>query len=154
MQPETPHEQHRWLERLLGEWTYGSPSEPDCDGTEIVRPLGRLWVIGEGEGKMPDGAPALMRITLGYDPAKGHFTGTWVGSMMSHLWIYKGTLDATGQILTLDSEGPDFTNPGQTASYRDIIEFTSDNTRLLRSETPGPDGVWKEFMRLEYRRKR
>jgi hypothetical protein len=152
MQPEAPQEQHRWLERLLGDWTYSSPNEPDY-GTETVKPLGGLWVVGEGTGKMPDGTPALMRITLGYDPAKGHFVGTWIGSMMNHVWIYKGTLDDTGQILTLESEGPDFKNPGATASYRDIIEFLSDDARLLRSEAQGPDGEWKEFMRLEYRRK-
>lgn len=153
MQPEIPQEQHRWLERLIGDWTYESPNEPGCGGTETVKPLGPLWVIGEGVGKMPDGSPALMRITLGYDPSKGHFVGTWVGSMMSWMWIYKGALDGSGQILTLESEGPDFTNPGRIAAYRDIIEFVSDDARLLRSEGQGPDGVWKEFMRLEYRRK-
>lgn len=153
MQPESPQEQHRWLERLLGEWTYASPSEPNFDGTETVKPIGGLWVVGESVSKMPDGQPALMRITLGYHSGKGHFVGTWIGSMMSHMWIYKGTLDSTGQILTLECEGPDSTNPGKVAPYRDIIEFTSNDTRLLRSETPGPDGAWKEFMRLEYRRK-
>ena len=55
---------------------------------------------------MPDGTPATTQITLGYDPAKKRFVGTWLGSMMTHLWIYDGELSADERTLTLSSEGP------------------------------------------------
>ena len=70
---------------------------------------------------MPDGSPAKTRITLGYDPLKERYVGSIIGSMMSGQWVYSGTRSADGKVLTLDTEGPDFTNPGKTAAYQDIV---------------------------------
>ena len=60
MQTPEPQEQHRWLQRLVGEWTYehecavepGKPPEKFV-GTDSVRTLGGLWVLCEGKGNMP-----------------------------------------------------------------------------------------------------
>jgi hypothetical protein len=121
-----PQREHQWLQKLVGEWSYeaealmepGKPSEK-CRGTESVRSLGGLWILAEGQGEMPCGGNATMVMTLGYDPLKKHYVGTWVGSMMTHLWIYDGALDADGRALTLDSEGPDMSAEGRMARYRE-----------------------------------
>src|SRR5688500_4083666 len=119
-----PQKEHHWLQRLVGEWTYemdsADPQHGKFSGTESVRSLGGLWVIAEGKGTTPDGQPATMILTLGFDPLKGGFTGTWVGSMMNTLWVYKGTWDEAANRLTLDTEGPNFT-PGATglSNYRE-----------------------------------
>jgi hypothetical protein len=155
-----PQKEHEWLHKLIGDWT----SEMECSmgpdqppmkstGTESVRSLGGLWTIGEGAGDAPDGTPVKSIMTLGYDPQKQRFVGTFVASVMTHLWSYEGTLDASGKVLTLDTEGPSFTGDGSLAKYQDIIEFVSDDHRILRSRTPGPDGTWIEFMTAHYRRK-
>jgi hypothetical protein len=123
-------------------------------GSERVRSIGGLWVICEGKGEMPGGGNATMIMTLGYDPRTRRFTGTWIGSMMTHLWVYDGELDAAQKVLTLSSEGPDFVQEGKLAQYRDVIEIVSDDHRTLRSYTPGPDGKWNEFMTAHYRRTR
>ena len=78
---------------------------------------------------------------------------TFVGSMMSFMWIYEGTLDATGRILTLETQGPSFSGDGTLAPYRDIIEIKSPDHRILTSSTPGEDGAFKEFMRMDYHRR-
>ena len=98
------------------------------------------------------GGPAQMLMTLGYNPAKKRFWGTWIGSMMTHLWVYDGWLDESGNVLTLQSEGPSFTVEGQMAQYRDVIEFKSDDHRLLKSQLLGDDGQWQQFMTAHYRR--
>src|SRR5690606_29170388 len=61
MQSE-PQKEHRWLEKLVGDWTYESEAawEPGktpekYTGTESVRSLGGLWVICEGQGDVPGG---------------------------------------------------------------------------------------------------
>jgi hypothetical protein len=92
-------------------------------------------------------------MTLGFDPAKGRFVGSWAGSMMTHFWVYEGSLDASGQVLTLDCEGPDYETPGRMAPYQDIIELKGDDRRILRARTHGADGAWKDLMTVEYRRR-
>ena len=150
-----PEKQHRWLQKLIGEWTYetdaSAPASEKASGTERVRQLGGLWVLAEGEGRMPDGVAATTLMTLGYDPAKGRFVGTWIGSMMTHLWVYDGELDAAGRVLTLNSEGPSMTGGGSLAKYQDVIEFMSDDHRVLTARSQAT-GSWQQMMMVHYRR--
>lgn len=153
-------EQHRWLHQLVGEWTMEGtgdmgPDQPPhkSTGTETVYTLGDLWVVADGTSEMPGGGPARMRMTLGYDPAQQAFVGSWTGSMMTHLWVYKGQLDATRKVLTLEAEGPSFSGDGTMARYQDVITLVDAGTRTLHSQTPGPDGQWKRFMHATYRRR-
>ena len=120
-------------------------------GTDSVRSLGGVWVVCEGRSQMPDGSPALTIMTLGFDPDKKRFVGTFIGSMMTYLWNYDGQLDASGKVLILDAEGPNFAEPGKMAN-QDIIEFVSDDHRTLSSQTLGEDGKWVKFMTAHYRR--
>ena len=161
MQPE-PQEQHRWLQKLVGEWTYenecvvepGKPPEKFV-GTDSVRTLGDLWVLCEGKVNMPGGGGGRTLMTLGYDPNRKCFVGTFVASMMTYLWIYDGgQLDSTSKVLTLNAEGPSFTDEGKMVKYQDIIEFVSDDHRTLSSQTLGEDGKWQRFMTAHYRRKK
>jgi hypothetical protein len=160
MQAE-PHKEHQWLQKLVGEWTYENESSMGPDqplqkftGTESVRTLGGLWVLCEGRGEMPGGGTAITVMTLGYDPAKKRFVGTFIGSMMTHLWVYDGTLDPTGKVLTLDTDGPSFTTEGKMTKYKDMIEWKNDDYRLLSAQALGDDGQWHGFMTADYRRKK
>jgi hypothetical protein len=152
-----PHKEHKWLEQLVGEWTSemegsGGPDQPPVKhtGTETVRSL-NVWVVCEGE--MPGEVSMKTVLTLGYDPAKKKFVGTFIGSMMTHLWVYEGELDASGKVLTLDADGPSFTDPTGTAKYKDTIEIVSPDHRTLSSRFLGEDGQWHHFMTAHYRRK-
>jgi hypothetical protein len=131
------------------------PDQPSMKnkGQETVRSLGGLWTIGEGSGEAPGGGTCDSIMTLGYDPQTKRFVGTFIASMMTHLWPYNGTLDAAGKVLTLDSEGPSFAGDGTMARYQDIIEFLSDDHRTLSSQVLGADGQWQPFMKAHYRRK-
>jgi hypothetical protein len=74
--------------------------------------------------------------------------------MTDHLWVYEGTLDPTGKIMTLEAEGPNMMDPaGGTALYRDVIEFRSADHRTLSSYAR-VDGKWVQFMTATYRRTR
>lgn len=156
----TPQEEHEWLQRLVGEWTYESeagmePGEPPerFTGTESVRALGDIWILAEGKGAMPGGGEATTLLTVGYDPEKGRFVGTFVASMMTHLWIYHdGELDPDQAKLTLHAEGPSMAGDGTTATYREEIEFLSDDHRTFTSYVHGDDGEWQQVMKAHYRR--
>ncbi|WP_221643561.1 MULTISPECIES: DUF1579 domain-containing protein [unclassified Nostoc] len=106
--PAQPQKEHQWLQKLVGQWTYEIEAmmEPDqppvkSTGTETVRCLGhsescslaRLWVLAKGQGEMPGCGSVTTLMTLGYDPQKQRYMGTWIGSMMTYLWQYDGELD-------------------------------------------------------------
>jgi hypothetical protein len=156
-----PLKQHEWLQQLLGEWTYESecvmePGKPPetFNGSESVRGLGGLWVLCEGHGEMPGGGTPSMLMTLGYDPRQQRFVGTWVGSMMTHLWVYDGSLDAEEKVLTLNAEGPSCAGDGKLIKYRDVIELKGGDQRVLTSHMLDEDGEWRSFMTAHYRRKK
>lgn len=160
MQAE-PRREHEWLRQLVGEWTSEmtcqmGPDQPPVTstGVESVRSLGGLWTIGEGSGEAPDGTPVSSVMTLGFDPARGRFVGTFIASMMSALWLYEGALDASGKVLTLDTEGPSMAGDGGLAKYQDVMTVLSPDHRTLTSRILGPDGNWTEFMTAHYRRRR
>jgi hypothetical protein len=161
MMPAEPQKEHQWLQKFVGEWTFDgeAPMGPDqpptkFSGTESVRPIGGLWILAEGQGEMPGGGAATMMLTLGYDPQRQRYIGTWIGSMMTHLWIYDGGLDAAERVLTLNSEGPSMSSAGKMTQYQDVIEFRSNDHRVLTSRMLGDDGKWQQFMTSHYRRKK
>ena len=117
----------------------------------MVRTIGGLWIVCEGHGSMPDGVTGNMMMTLGYDPAKQKFIGSWIGSMMTNLWVYEGELDESGRVLSLHTEGPSF-EEGKVGKYKDVIEMVSDDHRVLTSHAQSEDGSWKQFMRTDYHR--
>lgn len=154
-------QQHEWLQKLVGDWAFESecdmgPDQPKVKstGTETVRTLGGLWIVCEGQGEMPDNAGTMnMQMTLGYDPDRERYVGNWVCSVMTSMFVYEGQLEENGKVLPLNTQGPSVFEEGKTATYQDVIEIVDDNTRLLRSRTPGPDGGWVEFMRARYTRR-
>lgn len=160
-QPEStiqvePQKEHHWLQQLVGEWTYEIEAMTEADqpqrttGTESVRSLGELWIVAEGQGEMPGCGSATTLITLGYDLQKQRYVGTWVGSMMTYLWVYDGELDAEGRVLTLHSDGPAMTGEDKLAKYKDVLEFKSGNHRTLTSHILDDDGQWHQFMTANY----
>lgn len=161
MMKSEPQKEHQWLHKLVGEWSCeadvamepGKPAER-THGSETVRSLGGLWVVAEGQGEMPGGGSASTILTLGYDPQRKRYLGTWVGSMMTHMWVYDGALDAAQKVLALDTEGPSFTEEGKSAKYREVIEFKSDDHRTFTSHVQADNGEWRRVMTATYRRRK
>lgn len=158
--PEVRKE-HLWLQQLAGDWVMQPPEDGQGCGGEVsatpwvesIRMLHGLWLVAESSGEMPGGGPATCIMTLGYDPARQVFVGSWIGSMMTHMYVYEGHLDAAGRVLTLDCEGPDFQAPERATRYRDLLVLEGDGTRSGRSLMQAADGSWTEVMNLRFRRR-
>lgn len=147
-----PQAEHQWLERLTGEWRFvhecqTGPDQPPqrSEGQMSGRMLGGLWLLLEGSGQTPEGDAWMSQFTLGFDTASKRFVGTFVASMISHLWIYQGNLTDDGRELVLEVEGPRMDGPG-TALYRDTFESVDADHWVLKSEISGTDGQWISFM--------
>lgn len=154
-----PVKEHAWLEKLAGDWI--SESEvmmgPDnwikVKGAEKCRTHGGFWIIAEGEAEIM-GTKVNSILTLGYDPEKKKYIGTWVDNCAAHMWRYEGTLDAAGKVLTLDTEGPNMMVPGKTSKYREVITLVGPDEKTFSSSILGDDGKWTTFVKATYKRKK
>ena len=154
-----PEKEHQWLQQFVGEWTTKSKADmgPDlppmeCEGSISSRMVGGFWVLNEMKGDMA-GTPMVGMQTVGYDSAKKKYVGTWVDSMVNHMWHYEGSVDATGKILTLEAEGPNFMAGGKLTKFQDIYEFKSADEIVIASTMLGEDGKWITFMTGTAKRK-
>lgn len=154
-----PTKEHEWLQQFVGEWNsdieiFHDPSQPPIKGkgTETSRSIGGFWVIGEGSSEMM-GMKFSSLLTLGYDPEKKKYTGTWIDSMASYLWKYEGTVDSTGKILTLDTEGPCPMRPG-IVKFKEVTEFKDKDTRVFTSSIVEADGKLTPMVRVTSTRKK
>ncbi len=155
-----PQKEHEWLNQFVGEWEMESectpvPGQPPMKGKmqEKVRSLGGFWVVTDSDAEMM-GMQMKVSMTIGYSPEKKKYVGTWIDSMLPHLWQYEGTVDESGKILTLEAEGPSMLKPGTTAKYRDITEFKSPDERLFSSYIQNDQGEWVKIVTGVAKRKK
>lgn len=145
-----PQAEHEWLQRLIGSWNFEhncqmpDGSKTTSSGKMVCRSLAGMWVLCESTGDAGDAAWSSV-MTVGYDPAKQQYVGSFIGSMMTHLWLYHGTLDEARKRLPLVSEGPKFDGSGK-CRYRDTIEIVDNDTWDFLSEVETESGQWVQFM--------
>ena len=77
--------------------------------------------------------------TLGFDPASNKMVGTWVDSLTDFVGVAKGTLNKSGDQLTLRVPSKD---PASGAKFTSkwVVKKVNANTRELWIFAPGPDG--------------
>lgn len=148
-----------FLQGIAGEWTVVSETllGPDQDPIraerrESARLVGDRWLVAEVSDTDPMGRPFTSLFTIGYEYEGDRWVGTWIDSLQPHMWVYEGTLDGAGTVLTLDAEGPMMGNREQLGRFRVIIELTGADEKVMRSQIFAPTGEWFEFQRGEYRR--
>ena len=154
-----PERNAQWLQQLAGEWTCTGEAwmAPDAEpmtmeSTETIRTIGDQWIVAESHADF-QGEPFHSVMALGYDPNEGAFVGTWIDSIQTTLWVYRGTLDAERKTLTLEAEGPTFGDPNVTTSYRDALTIVSPDHKRMTSSAKMEDGTWVTFMKADYKRK-
>lgn len=159
-QPERTAE-HQWLKKFLGDWAYDArcptghgDEQFELKGTEHVRAIGGGWIHAKGRATMPDGSPMVTINLIGYNPATGRFVGSWIGSMMHHMFVYDGWIEEDGRTLVLETTGPGISDPSRQCRYRDITEFVGPDHRAFRTEILDDEGNWTKFMSLDLRRAR
>ena len=153
--------EHQWLHQFVGDWEISAdaitdPNQPssNASGRETARLLGENWVVGEGSFEMPSGPPMTFILTLGYDPSKKKYVGSWICSHMPVQWVYEGTVNESGKTLTLEAEGPNPSLDGKISKFREAIEFKDKDHRVHTSFILGDDGNWTSFETVNYRRKK
>jgi hypothetical protein len=153
-----PTKEHEWLHRFVGEWESEvemsmGPDQPPTriSGKETARMLGGFWLLMEGGNEE---MPYRFLLTLGYDPRQGSYVGSWVDSMSTNAWKYRGTVNSTGNILTLETEGPFPPPNGPVSQIREVTEFKSDDLRVFTSSVRQESGEWVTVCTITARRKK
>jgi len=153
------HPQHTWLKQLIGDWTCNARcAMPDgstsiTTAQETVRQIGDLFIVAELTGETPGSdQPLSSMLTLGFDPDKDKFVGTWIGSPMPQLIAYEGTLSEDNKTLTLDCQAPGYDDPSETKNYQDVLVIKSPDEREFHSQLQNDDGSWNRFMTCTYTR--
>lgn len=155
-----PSPQHAFLKKEEGTWDatmkifMGGPDAPPetCKGVEKNKMLGGFWLISEYEGDF-GGQPFSGLGTVGYDPVKKKYIGSWVDSVTPHLTLMEGTYDEAKKTLTLLTEG---INPatGKPVKERHLHEYKDEDTRILKMYQEGEGGKDVLMMELTYKRRK
>ncbi len=141
-----------FLKQFEGTWATISKSpdagdQPEAGQKAIMksRAVGNRWIVNEHSGQV--GGMYFEAVqSIGYDSKKKQFIGTWIDSVLSHTWHYTGSNDTTGKKLTLEAEGPDWTDQTKMRQYRDIYEFKSENEIAATSQMMNDKGEWQTFL--------
>ena len=154
-----PVKEHELLQKFVGEWesegeAFMAPGQPPTKlkGVESSRLIGGFWFVAQIKSTVPD-FPYEQILTIGYDPAKKKYIGTVIDSMTSHIWQFEGTFDATGNILTWETEGP-VPSPQTPSKFREVTELKNPDHKVFTSSILGPDGSWNTIMTINIRRKK
>lgn len=154
-----PQKEHEWLKQLEGEWEANVKMihEPGKDpmetsGSERVRMVGGFWAVSENRGEMM-GMPFIGMMALGYDPQKKKYVGGWIDSAQPTMWQYEGTVDDSGKVLTLDTEGPCPMQGGKIVKAQETLEIKGPDHKVFTSKMDF-NGTMQTMMTVDYRRKK
>jgi hypothetical protein len=146
-----------FLGQLEGEWEYEAeamtgPGQPAqrLEGVERGRMIGP-WAVLETDGETPNGRFVGI-LTVGPGAADKQYVATWISSVQDMLVQYEGRLDEAGRVLTLETTGPDPSDPAKQTRYRDVIELDGDRKEV--ASMMEVDGKWITYLRSHSRRRR
>lgn len=146
----TPMEEHKMLKMDEGKWqaTISMWNEQNkvtakYTAIETNEMIGELWSIGKLQGQIA-GTDFSGFATLGYDPVKKKYIGTWIDSTRPEITEMEGNYDSKTKTLvlfytSLDQNG----NPGkrknvmiyQDKKTRDFTMFIKQNEKWVKSMT-------------------
>lgn len=154
-----PTPEHKAMAREAGNWKAVSKlwltpeTEPMIsEASESNALLGELWLLSEYEGNVM-GMPFKGMGTMGYDPVKKKYVGTWVDTINPHLQTMEGEYDVATHTLTMYSTGRDVMTSEEKTSKL-VSRYLDDNSKVfeMHALVPGKtDEYWKQ-MEVTYKR--
>jgi hypothetical protein len=160
MQPPVPVKEHELLRQFEGDWDLTSKftmepgKEPMASkGKETARIIaGGLFLVFDVESDMM-GQKFVGHGTMGYDVQKRKFTGSWIDSMATGVYLVEGAFDEKGKVLTEWMEGT-CPQTGQDMKMRMVHEIKDKDSRVLSFFMSGPDGKEMQTGTIEYKRRK
>lgn len=156
--PQQPVEEHKMLKAEVGTWKAemkmwmpGTEEPLIAQGQEVNKMMGDFWVMSDFSASIM-GQPFEGKATLGYDPVKKKYIGTWCDNMNAHMSFMEGTYDKATKTMTMmvTGTGPD----GKPSKGKNVIENKDDGSRVftMYMAAPGSDEM-KKGMEITYTKK-
>ncbi len=158
--PPKPGKEHALLGQFEGEWEFTAKfiaapgQEPMVSkGKETARLIaGGLFLVFDVDGEMM-GQKFAGHGTMGYDTHKKKFTGSWIDSMATGVYLVEGTADEKGKVFTEWMEGAD-PQTGQAMKMKMVHEIKDKDRRVLTFFMNGPDGKELQTGTIDYTRRK
>ncbi len=154
-----PTPEHKAMAREEGTWKAESKfwltpeTEPMVsEATESNKMFGELWLLSKYEGNVM-GMPFKGMGTMGYDPVKKKYVGTWVDTMNPHMQTMEGEYDVETHTLTMYSTGIDVMT-GEEKTSKLVSRYLDNDNKVfeMHALVPGEtDQYWKQ-MEVTYKR--
>jgi hypothetical protein len=153
-----PSKEHEFLKEMEGTWdaemTFAMPgaAEQSAKGTETVAMVGAFWAVFDVKFPEMMGMAWHGHGTLGYDPTKKKFVGSFVHSAAPNMSIGEGSMDAGGKSVTMAWEG---VGPsGAQEKMREVFEKKDKDNAVMTMYGAGPDGKEMKHFTMTYKRKK
>lgn len=156
----TPSPEHEVLKKDVGTWEAttkmwmgpdGSPdpsAEPSVSkGTEVNRMLGDFWLISTFKGDF-GGMAFEGHSTMGYDPQKKAFVGSWTDSVSPYAMHMTGSYDASTETMTLKSKGIGM--DGKETTGKMTVKYSADGRVMTMYDIV--DGKEIKTMEVSYKK--
>lgn len=155
-----PGKEHELLKQFVGEWDAECSFAGDPNGAPMVMKgtqsskmgLGGFWLLSEFKGEM-FGQPFEGRSTMTFSLLKKKYVGTWIDSMMPHIFASEGEVDAAGKVFSMVAEGMDM-HTGKPAKERWVFEIKGADEHVMTMYGPGADGKEAKTGTIVYKRKK
>jgi len=154
-----PGKEHELLKQFVGKWDvtgkfFMDPDQPPLEikGTDTAKmDMNDFWLLGHFKGDFL-GKPFEGRSVMGYSPTKKKYVGSWVDSMMPHLFVNEGDADEAGKVFTMIGDGFDPAT-GKPAKEKWVMQFKDADNHTMTFYTTGADGKERKTGELSYKRK-
>ncbi len=150
--------QHKLLANMEGSWNTSSkswlePGKPPVESTgacEQKMILGGRFLQMMYSGDMM-GQPFNGIGVTGYDNQKQKYVSTWMDSMSTSIFLFEGTGDTEGQVITQECQGEDPVRGPMT--WRSVTKVVDHDTHLFEMYGTVQGGKEEKMMEITYTRK-
>jgi len=129
-----PTAEHKLIHQGIGTWEGtltmhmpGMSTEP-VPSTEVVTAMGPFWTTSRFECDFM-GMPFVGAGSMGYDPNKKKYLGTWIDNMSPALAVMEGEMDKESGKLTMHYEAMNMMT-GKLSPHSNVMTMTENSYKL------------------------
>jgi uncharacterized protein DUF1579 len=159
-EPSKPGKEHEALKVFEGEWSFQGkffmdPAQPPMEmngaaSSKLV--LGGFYLNSDVKSTF-GGAAFEGRWTMTFSAFKKKYQASWIDSMMPHVFVSEGDLDAAGKTYTFSGESFDPAT-GKPIREKWVMEVKDADNHTMTFYGPGPDGKERKTGEIVYKKKK